>query len=389
MRLSPLFKKAMIENFRDWKILIIGITFAPFFVVLMHFYFGEASETYRVAFVNHDRGGKVQDGNFIQAGQALISEIERFSEGGGSLMLKVFREQNMAAAQERLKEKSVDLIVEIPKDFSRTLLDYKMGERPDPAVVKTFGDPANPKYIMAAAWSDSLAYQFAAEWSGLQGPLQFETESLSAMKSLTDFDLYVPGLLGLALMMLLFTAAATLIKEKDKGTIVRLRISNMTTAEWLIALSLSQVIIGLLAMGLTYLSAISLGYHSTGSMLALTVVGVLSSLAVIAISVLVAAWLRTIFDLMTVGCFPFFILMFFSGGMFPIPTIELFAIGGRSINVNDILPTTHSIAAFGKILNQEAGLGDVAFEIGAIAVLSVLYFAAGIWLFSRRHMRAN
>jgi hypothetical protein len=56
MRLLPLFKKAMIENFRDWKILIMGLTFAPFFVVLMHFYFGEAVESYRIIFVNHDQG---------------------------------------------------------------------------------------------------------------------------------------------------------------------------------------------------------------------------------------------------------------------------------------------------------------------------------------------
>jgi ABC-2 type transport system permease protein len=389
MRLYPLFKKAVIENFRDWKILIMGITFAPFFVVLMYFYFGEATETYRVAIINHDRGATTRDGNMINAGEALISEIEKFSGQDGAIVLKVSREQEMAAAQKRLKNKSVDLIVEITENFSQALLDYKEGERPPPAVVRTFGDPGNPKYIMAAAWSDSLTYQFAVEWSGLQGPLMFEAESLSPLKSLSDFDLYVPGLLGLALMMLMFTAAATLIKEKDKGTIVRLRISNMTTTEWLVSVSLSQVIIGLLSMGMTYLTAVALGYHTTGSLIAMIVVGILSCLAIIAISVMVAAVLRTVFDLMTVGVFPFFILMFFSGGMFPIPTISLFALGERSINVNDILPTTHSITAFGKILNQGAGLSDVVFEMGAIVILTVLYFSFGIWLFTHRHMKAN
>jgi ABC-2 type transport system permease protein len=241
---------------------------------------------------------------------------------------------------------------------------------------------------MAAAWSDSLAYQYAMEWSGSRGPLQFEAESLPLTTSLTDFDLYVPGLLGLALMMLMFTAAATLIKEKDKGTLLRLRLSDMTTTEWMIAMGLSQVIIGLMALALTYLTALIFGYHSTGSLLAVTIVGIFSCLAIIAISVLVAALLRTVFDLMTIGCFPFFILMFFSGGMFPIPTITLFSLGERAINVNDILPTTHSITAFGKILNQGAGLGDVSFEMGAIVLLTALYFAGGIWLFTRRHMRA-
>jgi ABC-2 type transport system permease protein len=163
----------------------------------------------------------------------------------------------------------------------------------------------------------------------------------------------------------------------------------MTTTEWIIAMSLSQVIIGLLALGLTYLTAVGFGYQSSGSLLAMFVVGVLSCLAIIAISVVVAALLRTVFDLMTIGCFPFFILMFFSGGMFPIPTISLFALGERQVNVNDILPTTHSITAFGKILNQNVGLGDVVFEMGAIVVLTLFYFAVGIWIFTRRHMTAK
>ena len=163
----------------------------------------------------------------------------------------------------------------------------------------------------------------------------------------------------------------------------------MTTTQWITAMSLSQIIIGLLALGLTYLTAVGFGYQSSGSLLAMSVVGILSCLAIIAISVLVAALLRTIFDLMTIGCFPFFILMFFSGGMFPIPTISLFSFGEHSIHVNDVLPTTHSITAFGKILNQGLGLGDVFFELGAIVVLTTLYFALGILLFTRRHMRSK
>ncbi|MDH4218112.1 MAG: ABC transporter permease [Candidatus Aminicenantes bacterium] len=389
MRIFPLFKKAMIENFRDWKILIMGLTFAPFFVVLMYFYFGEAVESYRVLFINHDQGVITKDGNPFNAGQALVSEMMKIKYSDGTNMLKVSQEEELAEAQKRLKKKSVDVIVEIPENFSQILMDYKEGKRPDPAVVKTYGDPANAKYMMAAAWSDSITYQFTVNWTGLKGPLQLETESLSQLKSLTDFDLYVPGLLALALMMLMFTAAATLIKEKDKGTLVRLRISNMVTSEWLLAVSLTQVIIGLLAVGLTYLTAVMFGYQTEGSLMSVTVVCVLSCVAMIAISFLVAALLRTIFDLMTIGCFPFFILMFFSGGMFPIPALKLFVVGGYTINVNDILPTSHSIGAMNKILNRGAGIGEVGFEMGAIVILSIVYFAAGIWLFTRRHMHAN
>ena len=45
MRLSSLIRKATLENMRDWKVLVMTISFAPFFTVLMHFYFESASES--------------------------------------------------------------------------------------------------------------------------------------------------------------------------------------------------------------------------------------------------------------------------------------------------------------------------------------------------------
>lgn len=162
----------------------------------------------------------------------------------------------------------------------------------------------------------------------------------------------------------------------------------MTTFEWLTAVSLTQIILGMLALALTLVTAVALGYETSASLAALTAVGLLSSLAIMAVGLVVAASLRTIFDLMTIGCFPFFILMFFSGGMFPLPQLRLFTVAGRAVNANDILPTTHSISALGKVLNFGAGLGDVLFELAAIALLTVVFFAGGTWLFTKRHMQA-
>jgi ABC-2 type transport system permease protein len=232
-------------------------------------------------------------------------------------------------------------------------------------------------------------YGYAFAITNLQSPVALEANTVIGTEALDDFARYVPALLTLALIMLLFTAAASLIKEKDKGTLIRLRLSNMTTFEWFSAVSLTQIIIGLLAMLLTFLTTVALGYHASGSLAAMIVVGLLSSLSIVAISLLVAAFLRTIFDLLTIGCFPFFILMFFSGGMFPLPPLRLFTVAGRPISVNDLLPTTHTISALGRILNHDAGLGDVVYELGAILVLTVLFFAAGTWLFTKRHMQAH
>ncbi len=380
MRLGALLRKTMIENFRDWKMLVMTLSFAPFFVILMYFYFEGATTSYRIAVVNQDEGAVAQE---------LIKRLEEVESGEGATVLRVTEEHDLAAARERIRDRSADLVIEIPEGFSSALLQYSRDSESAPRVVRTYGDPANVKYMMAAAFCDYLTYEYAALIAGDTGPIVLEPVSLGGADTPNEFDLYVPGLLALALMMLMFTAAGTVIKEKDKGTLIRLRISNMSTAEWLAAVSITQVMIGLLAVALTYLTAWSLGYRMSGSLFDVAVVTVLSSVAIVGISMIVAASLRTIFDLVTIGTFPFFILMFFSGGMFPIPDVQLFALGGRTINANDVLPTTHSIAAYDRIMNTGGGLGDVAFELAAIVLLSVVFFAIGTWAFTRRHMVAR
>lgn len=378
MTLTALARKTLIENVRDWKILVMTLLFAPFFVVLMYFYFNEGTTTYRLAVVNRDEG---------PIGQLLVEQLQRFQTADGTVAIAVRQVADLESARGQVRARTADIVVEIPPDFSHVLRAYRDGLRPDPAVVRTFGDPGNVRYVAAAAFADYLTYEYVTAQAGYTGPLAIDANTVGRVESVSDFSLYVPALLALAVMLLLFTAAGSLIKEKDKGTLVRLRISNMTTFEWLTAVSLVQVLIGLAAVAVAFATAVGLGYRTSGSLAAVIVVTVLSSLSIIAISVLVAAWLRTIFDLMTIGCFPFFLLMFFSGGMMPVPDVRLLTIGDRVINLNDVLPTTHTVSALGSILNYDAGLREVAFEVGAITVLTIVFFGSGTWWFTRRHMR--
>lgn len=389
MRALALFQKALIENIRDWKILILTLSFAPFFVYLMYFYLDRGSKTFRIVFINHDQEVLLQDGTTFQGGKFLLHELKQAKNTDGANLLSIIETQDMEEARRLLSKKSAAAGVEIPAHFSRTLRDYQEGRKASPAVVKTYGDFASAEFMMAVSWTDYLILQYVGRTAGIKSPITHQSENISTGVSRSEFELYVPALLALALIMLMFTAAASLIKEKDRFTIVRLRLSRMTRWDWFSAVSAVQVLIGMLALALATLSAVSVGYEPTGSIPALCVVGVLSCLSIMALSLIVAAFLRTIFDLMTIGCFPFFILMFFSGGMLPLPAVRLFAIGEYAVNLNSILPTTHSVTAFDRILNTGAGLRDIGFELGAIGLLTVIYFAMGVWLFSRRHLRAK
>lgn len=380
MRWAVLFRKSLLESVRDWKILVMTLTFAPFFVVLMYFYFAEAPTVYRIVVVNRDAG---------RAGAALIAQMSGVRSTQERVVLRVREEADTAEGRRLLERGSADLVVEIPADFSRVLEAVGRRDAAASARVRTLRDPANVKSLMAAAFADYLAYEYAAVVTGYRGPIELDARTIRSEARPDEFALYVPALLALAVIMLLFTAAAPLIREKDKGTLVRLRMSNMTVLEWLAAVSATQVVVGLVTVGLTYATAVALGYRPVGSVAAGLVVAVASCLALIGISVVVASFLRTIFDLVTIGCFPFFALMFFSGGMLPLPEVTLATVGRLTIHANDVLPTTHTVSAFGKVLNRGMGLGDVTGELAAILLLTALSYAVGAWLFTRRHMRAR
>lgn len=391
MRFTALFRKTAIENLRDWKILSLTMLFAPVFVFLMYFYLTSASQTYVILFMNHDAGMAEDDISF-NAGHELMLAMENTSYPDGTDVLVVQEETDIVRAKSGLIDKTADLLVEIPENFSQSLAEFRAGGELPAVTVTTLGDPSNPKYIMAASYTDLLTYTYAADATGAREPLTVDANIVTGVdtpKSSSSFDLMVPGLLVLSLMMLMFTAAGSIIREKDRGTIVRLQMSRMGVFDFLASISLAQILIGIAALGLTFLTAIALGFHSHGSLVAVLIICVLCTLSIIAISLIVAALLRSIFDLMTIGCFPFFILMFFSGSMFPLPELQVFTLGGHAINVNDVLPTTPAITAMGKVLNYGTGLDGILFELALLLVLTIAYFIVGIWLFRRRYLHTG
>jgi ABC-2 type transport system permease protein len=376
MRALAFFKKTFLENLREWKILVLALVFAPFFVYLMYGYFAATAPAYKVLVANHDGGG---------TSTALVAAWRGAKHPDGKAVFEITEVSDGDAARKRVKDRDADLLVEIPAGFSQSLTAF--AERGVPPVLSNVGDQANVRSTMAMAYSDYVAYGYAFGVTGGVPPLDVAFVQVGKTLTLSEFDLYVPALLVLALIMIMFTAAATLIKEVDKKTMSRLMLSRLSTGELLTAVSANQVIIGVAALALAFGSAVSVGYRTDGSLGTLLVVGAVSTLSVVAISVLVAAFLTSMFELLTIGTFPFFILMFFSECMFPLPKVTVAELGGHVLYANDILPTSITVRAFNKVLNHGAGIGDILFEVGSILLLTAGYFVLGTWLFRRRHQR--
>jgi ABC-2 type transport system permease protein len=364
MKVITCFIKTFKENLRDWKIMILAIVFAPFFIYLMYMYMGNpATSLYRIVVINGDNNG-------ISSGE-LIGEWEKLKNGEGKPLLEIRLVDDTLSAKRMIRDRDADLFM---TGRSRLI-----------SPLSSYGDQANVKYMSAASLIDYLTYSYLGLKTGIELPMNINYEYAGNGKTLREFDLYIPALLVLSIIMMLFTAGASIVREVEKDTITRLTLSRLTSPEFMAALSLNQVIIGLICLLFTLFAAFSVGYKSSGSVPLLLLTGTVTCFSVISISIITACFIRTMFGLLTLGCFPFFILAFFSDSFMPLPKIDLFSLAGNQIYLNDILPTATATRALNKILNYNCSLSDVAFEIIWITAVAVIYFFIGVRLFRRKY----
>jgi ABC-2 type transport system permease protein len=378
MKIVFCFLKTFKENLRDWKILILAIVFAPFFVYLMYMYMGDnRSSLYNIVVINNDDGGL--------SSAELIAEWGKMRTSEGNPLLRVRVISDSSTARRMIKDREADLVVTIPRDFSESLRLYLNGNGRYISPLTILGDQANVKYIAAASFIDYTTYGYLGSRTGIELPMNMNYEYAGRGEIKSDFDLYIPALLVLSIIMILFTAGASIVREVEKDTITRLALSQLSSREFMAALSINQILIGIICLLLTLLAAFSVGYRTSGSTALLLLTGTVTCFSVISISIITACFIRTMFGLLTLGCFPFFILAFFSDSFMPLPKIPLFNLAGNQVYLNDILPTATATRAFNKILNYNSEFNEILFELVWITVVAIIYFLIGVWLFKRKY----
>lgn len=374
MRLVSVFRKSMREQLRQWWMLALTLIIGPCFVLMYWLWFGGGSTTYSLLVINNDAGS---------GGAQAIAAIQSLQYSDGQPILKITSMTDRAEAEARLKNRSAAALIIVPADFSHTVDVSKT------LPVVMVGDLTNPQYMVAGIMAVTALDEYAKTITGQPSPLQFTEEPLGASGVRTEFEMYTSGILVLSVVMLIFQAAMTVAHEVEAGTLRRLQLTRMTSFDLLGGISATQVLIGVVSVTVTILTAWACGFHSQGPLWLAILVGAVTSLSIIGVGLLVACFSRTVSEAFIIANFPLILLMFFTGAIFPIPAVPLFTLGGHTIGLFDILPPTHAVVALNKVLTLGAGLGEVAYELTAMLILSVAYFAIGVWLFKRTHLKAG
>jgi len=381
------FVKSIREQIRDYWILLLTISLAPFFVFMYYLMVETESPEFNILLVNQDEG-IFHMGQSINLGDSLIHYMQLVSKDQEKSMLHYEEQDKRQAGINLLQEGEADVMFVFPGQLTHALLNPEYPASTG-TMLEIVGDVTDMEYIIGAVWSEELVNQFIREASGIALPISWKETTLGHSGQRTTFELYVPGLMILAIIMMIFSASAAIVREPEARTLERLKVSNLSALEFLGGISLIQVIIAVISLLLTMLIAVCLGYTLLpGTFWFIMLVAFITSLSMIAFSLIVAAICRSIRDVAIIGTFPLFILMFFTGAAFPISGGRLFTLAGITFFINDMLSPTWAVDALNKVLIKGQEIKETIPDLAMILVLTLAYTVIGVWAFRRRHMRA-
>ncbi|MBN2215448.1 MAG: ABC transporter permease [Bacteroidales bacterium] len=382
MKLLSIIRKSLKEQYRSFWLLILTVSCAPFFVLVYYLIVESYEQKYRIDIVNNDIQTKASDSTGYGA-----PFLHHILHSDTLTSIEIRETETLIEGEERIKSRKTDVLVILPENFSERISDQKKGNISEPVAVEFIGDITSMKYMIGAVWIYSILSEFISTETGLSGLLQLRETPIGVSGNRTDFELSIPGLLIFSIIMLMLSASSAFVYESENKTLARIKITRVSTAELLGGISFVQLLVGIISVALTLITALLLGFRYEGSLVLVLLISVMTSLSIIAFCLIIAAFSKTVTQVLIVGNFPLFVFMFLSGAMFPIQTKTWFPVAGYDISLISLLSPSHAVSALNKVLFMQEGFNAIIPELSSILVLSFIYGIIGGWLFYRRHLR--
>jgi ABC-2 type transport system permease protein len=282
-----------------------------------------------------------------------------------------------AEARDLLARGDVQFVVNIPEDFTRSLL---RGDRPAVLVEADATDPAATGNALGALRTlMSTAFQ-----NDFKGPLAFLAPEPGAVnlrlhamynpEAITQYNI-VPGLMGVVLTMtMVMITALAITRERERGTMENLLAMPAHPTEVLVGKLVPYILVGYVQVSLILVVARTLfAVPMVGSLpllFAASLVFITANLAMgITFSTVAANQLQAV----QMAFFFFLPSMLLSGFMFPFRGMPAWA-----QMIGEVLPLTHFLRIVRGILLKGNGFPEVVRQLWQIALFAAIALAVGV-----------
>lgn len=284
---------------------------------------------------------------------------------------------NVTTAARWLQDGNARLALIIPEDFQRTIT------RTEQADLQILLDGSNSNL---AAQARGYALQIVADFETAldsEPPAQLGVDPVTRVwynpdQSQTSF--MVLSMVALAALMVgVIYPAASIVREKESGTIEQLRVTPITTGELFVAKTLPTIGMGLLAVFPSLLIARWFDVPLRGSLLLFLGLTALFLLSAVAIGVFVASVSRSLQQALLLSFFGLFPLMFLSGTLAPVESMpEVLQTASMAS------PLRHYMDVILGIFLKGAGIENLWPQALSLLAIGAPLFAMAAWSFHRQ-----
>jgi ABC-2 type transport system permease protein len=247
------------------------------------------------------------------------------------------------------------------------------------------GDALYTDFYQAATLLQNATDSYFAEHGLQKIPYKLFEQSFTTRGPITAFDLYMPGMIIFALMMLVPNTAILIAREVRWKTLNRLQMTRMSGWDLLAGVTMAQFLVAIVLTFLIFGVSLLLGFNNQGSIWLALLCSIITSLSAIGTGLIVGSFTKNDSDAANIGAASGLFQVMLAGAFFPLPSPTLFTFNGHQMGIFDLIPATHSNLAMQNVLSYGMGWNDIVFRVVATLLVSLLYFGAGIVIFRVRH----
>jgi ABC-type multidrug transport system permease subunit len=378
MKIFDVAHKSLKENIRNGWVMLLTLLAAPFFITVFYLISNTYDYNYKVAVMSNDQGifnkNKIGPVNHIDS---LAGYLSFFNE-----KLNVQKVTSKQTAIKDIKENELDVIIKLPDNFSAAIEGLRYSQDFQISI-HFMGDISGNQYLNCAVWLYEGIESYIEEITSIRGPVVFTEEGVGHTAQFTDFDYQIPGLFIFAIIMILYSAGISFVTEKENKTMQRLGLTYLKNREYILGLSLVQLLISFLSIIFSFMVAMQLGFDHHGSFTQITVISLITAISVISLSALIASFCTQSKQVIVIITITLFIFMIFTGVMFPIDTPLLFYWGEYPVYLNSLLSPSFAVRAMNNALVWNASFDDILPDLYGLVIITLIYMGFGSYFYKK------
>ncbi len=371
MMILSIFKRGVLQQIRDPLTLGLTLLTTPFFIYF-YFLFVVQPKPLFIGILSPSEDSTLSN---------KLNQIVQKSSGDSMIQNKmnILHFSDTAEFKNAIQKKNLDITIQtITPEISingkqignsyQTIEISPISDRKEVSATAMFIKSEIDDYLLQSVNSKLITRFVSVKTKGLSDISQ-------QRRTFSDFEIFVPSFLVFSMIMIIFSTAMSLTSEVESGLLFRYVLSNTPPHSFLLGMGAVQFLNAFISLSLSLLIASMLGFDFIGNWISVLILCFSGALGCIGLGTLIASFMKSSTQAFLFSSFIMFLLLLFSGIIFPKPSTDFDLFG--------LLPTAVLKSALDSVLFQETEYTHFGKDISYLLGSGFVFLILGSYFFRR------